>query len=197
MGIKIPPFTDIPDAVDVPFDNSSNGFTSDNAQDAIEEAQASAVGKGFQLTYHENGSATNTWIEHEGANIPSDEAPGVVPWDARLVGITFTNDNRNVDTQIQIAISNFSTTNSNIDRAYKWQLTNVRSAVWTNETTGFTVNKGDRIGIYMADQGGNASDVVVKLYFIVTNNSNGELTENHTGDMDSDDFPGTIPDVFS
>lgn len=41
--MAIPPFVSVPVAGVVPFDNSSNGFTSDNVQDAIEEAASSSV----------------------------------------------------------------------------------------------------------------------------------------------------------
>jgi len=38
-------------AVSVPFDNSSNGFTSDNVQDAIEEAASSSGADNFSYKY--------------------------------------------------------------------------------------------------------------------------------------------------
>jgi hypothetical protein len=39
MAIKIPPIIRVQEASDTPFDNTSNGFTADNVQDAIVEAQ--------------------------------------------------------------------------------------------------------------------------------------------------------------
>lgn len=49
--MAIPPFVSIPLAGVVPFDNSVNGFTSDNVQDAIEEALAGAMFNS-KFTFH-------------------------------------------------------------------------------------------------------------------------------------------------
>lgn len=59
-----------PVAQQVPFDNSTNGFTSDNVQNAIEEIGASAS-PGF--TWGRSGSTSSgTWILNEG--VPSNKA---------------------------------------------------------------------------------------------------------------------------
>ena len=42
MAIKIPPIVRTQEASDTPFDNSTNGFVSDNVQDAIEEAASAS-----------------------------------------------------------------------------------------------------------------------------------------------------------
>lgn len=49
--MAIPPFVSIPLAGVVPFDNSTNGFVSDNVQNAIEEAFAGAVFNS-KFTFH-------------------------------------------------------------------------------------------------------------------------------------------------
>lgn len=57
-------------AKSVPFDNSVNGFTSDNVQDALEEIGASAS-PGFSWGRSGN-SVAGTWLTNEG--VPSNKA---------------------------------------------------------------------------------------------------------------------------
>ena len=43
MAIQIPPIVRTQEAIDTPFDNTTNGFVSDNVQSAIEEARVNAI----------------------------------------------------------------------------------------------------------------------------------------------------------
>ena len=63
-----------PHAYTVPFDNSTNGFVSDNVQGAIEEIKeelSNLLSPGY--SFGKSGNVTNnTWLWREG-NIPSDK----------------------------------------------------------------------------------------------------------------------------
>ena len=81
-------------AESVPFDNSTNGFVSDNVQDAIEEVGASAS-PGFSFGRAGNLSS-NTWLRRPGG-VPSNRAGVTIP----ISNPTITKvscSNRNIET---------------------------------------------------------------------------------------------------
>ena len=83
-----------PVAQSIPFDNDSNGFASDNVQDAISEIGASAS-PGF--SFGRNGSLSqNTWLRRPG-NVPSNRA-GVTIGISNPVVVGVACANRNVET---------------------------------------------------------------------------------------------------
>lgn len=49
MKLTIPPFSRTQEAVDTPFDNTSNGFISDNVQQAIEEIKNAILFSGYEF----------------------------------------------------------------------------------------------------------------------------------------------------
>lgn len=82
-----------PVANSVPFDNSTNGFTADNTQTAIEElknSSALSVSPGFTWGYR--GTVTpGTYLENDG--VPSNVAGRVVPLTSgNIVEIFVTNE---------------------------------------------------------------------------------------------------------
>jgi hypothetical protein len=82
------------DAENVFFDNSTNGFSSDNTQDAIAEIGASAS-PGF--SFGRSGSLSqNTWLRRPG-NVPSNRAGVTIPI-ANPVITKVSCSNRNVET---------------------------------------------------------------------------------------------------
>ena len=81
-------------AESIPFDNDSNGFTSDDVQGAIEEIGASAS-PGFSFGRSGNLSA-NTWLRRPG-NVNSQRA-GVTVGIANPVIVEVACSNRNIET---------------------------------------------------------------------------------------------------
>jgi hypothetical protein len=68
-----------PVARSVPFDNTTNGFTSVEAQGAIEEAKTTANGSRYCVMCSFDGTATtNRWLEFS-ANNPSNNDPFIAP----------------------------------------------------------------------------------------------------------------------
>jgi len=83
----------IPVAEDVDFDNDTNGFASENVQDAIEEIGASAS-PGFSFG---RGNANNgTWLRRVG-NIPSNRTGVTIGIQNPVVTQIFVS-NRNIET---------------------------------------------------------------------------------------------------
>lgn len=160
---------------------------------------ATFTGKGFQSSFVGNGIVANEWMKQEDANINSNDTMDILKYDCRLVGIDFTNANQNADSLILIAVSEAGS-GSNMDRSYKWDLptTNLRMASEANDLDGPTFNAGDKIAVYIVDQGGNASDVIITIDYIVTGSGNQTTSENFSGDLQFSDFPaiGSIPELF-
>lgn len=184
----------------VAFDNSTNGFNSTEVQSAIEEARTGFEGKGFQTSFVENGTARNTWIKLEDANIPSDESPYIFKYQSRLVGIDFTNSNRNVDCIVKIAIRRHPYSNlTSMDETWKWTINNGRMAIKTDQINGFVMNPGDAMAVYIEDNGGNAKDVVITMDFIITSAAAKNIQTNPSGDFQSNDFPatGSMQEIFT
>jgi len=187
-----------PVAESIPFDNSTNGFVSEDVQSAIEESRDNFVGKGFQTSFVGNGTVRNEWMKSEDANIPSNESPDIFKFNARCVGIDWTNANSGADPIVIVCISDAGKRNR-LNRFYKWTLNNARVASKTHQTLGFEVNAGDKMAIYVRDGGGNANDVVVTLDFIVLDGTDQEIIENFSGDFSSGGIPatGSIQEIFT
>lgn len=81
-------------ASNVTFDNSTNGFSADNVQDAIQESGASAS-PGF--SFGRSGSVSgNTWLRRPG-NVPSNRAGVTIPINNPVIS-EVSCSNRNIDT---------------------------------------------------------------------------------------------------
>lgn len=151
-------FKDVSESI--PFDNSSNGFTSDNAQDAIEEAKLSAQGfprAGKMVT--QNGTVgNNDWLG------PTELHPNtpmmVFPLKLQLNELTWSNQNSNVEFHIEFRSGSktgpifytLTVTPSNPGYGYVSGLT-------------FTFNPGDTIWAQYKDDGQNMSDAEIVLWF--------------------------------
>lgn len=81
-------------AESTPFNNETNGFTSDNVQGAIEEIGASAS-PGFSFGRSGNVS-NNAWLRRPG-NVPSNRAGVTIPISNPVI-TQISCSNRNVDT---------------------------------------------------------------------------------------------------
>jgi len=86
-----------PVAEEIPFDNDSNGFVSDNVQDAIEEINTgvqTTAAPGFSFGRKGN-LATNTWLKNE--TVPSNKAGHTVNLTLPIIQ-EITVSSENIDT---------------------------------------------------------------------------------------------------
>ena len=71
MSIRIPPIVRTQEAVDTPFDNSTNGFTATDVQAAIEEAAGGGTTSTPTFTWGRSGNVpSGTWLQNE--TVPSN-----------------------------------------------------------------------------------------------------------------------------
>jgi hypothetical protein len=76
-------------ASSVPFDNSTNSFTAEDVQAAIEEARSAALGKRAFTVFVSNGATTNKWLVSWSASDPSDQVPHILVHGIDVTDIEF------------------------------------------------------------------------------------------------------------
>lgn len=160
MAIFIPPLIRTQDSEDTPFDNTSNGFIADNAQDAIEESRLYAQGfprAGIRSSY--NGTVgNNDWL---GPNELLSNTPlALFPVKTMINEITWTNSNTDVEFHIEFRSGSktgtifytLTVTSTNPGYGYVSGLTN-------------TFNPGVPIYAQYKDDGQNCSDMDLVIWF--------------------------------
>lgn len=139
-----------PVADGIPFDNDTNGFTSDTVQAAIEEARVSAIGGLLRFPFTSNGNTADKWLGYVNSAATSNEVPFIVPQPCDLKGLTFTNRDNNVDTNAKIY--------RNGTLVYTWQIRNKRVAWNVGIAGGPSFSQGDRVSIYLEKFTGGSGD---------------------------------------
>lgn len=139
------------------FDNSTNGFTADNVQDAIEESQSLATGKIQDFSFYNNGNTRNKWLAYASSSSPSNEVPYTAPFSGFFEAITFTNEDDDTSTNIEIY--------KNGSLFFVWEIRNKRTAYNTNSANlpSGQILQGDRLSVFFRDQGENLNSPVVQL----------------------------------
>lgn len=184
-GLKLIQKFQIEEAKEVIFDNTTNGFISDNVQDAIEESKTSVVGSMFQTLFENNGTSTNIWLNYGANPASSNSVFAVMPFDCKLVACSFTNAASSVDLDIQVNIANQGSSNT-VNRTIIFQVRNDRVATFSfpnSNNSNLLLNQGDKVGVYIRDQGDNANDPVVTLYFKVLEEVDQNTQENFSSNL--------------
>lgn len=132
----------------------------------------SNVGLLYELNFVQNGSAQNKDMDQEACNIPSNETFALVPFNSRLVCLTYSNSQRGSDGRIKL---NRAPRNqgANSSLVLDWTLRNTRIAYKTNFNQ-YLFSAGDKVSMYIEDLGVNSFDPVVKVLMKVINDNNRE-----------------------
>lgn len=159
------------------------------------------LGKTFSVGFaHSSSSAANTWLrlESNDSGAGSNMVPFIVPWDSKLISATYVNADNQTDCDVELWRSPLhQEPNTNKTKFHEFQIRNQRSAVVTDfGGSTVTFNRGDKVAVYLEDQGTNSNHPVVQLTFLITANTVGNVTDNFTnyfngsssgGDDDDDD----------
>jgi len=139
----------------------------------------SIAGKIIQLAFVSDSSDCNLWMSHVMDDGSSNSAHGIIPFNSKLVGLTFSNKCSGVDVDILVKRATKSGGSSD-STVYTWDLNNVR---WASKTNFSTINfaAGDKIGLYMQDRGTNPSYPIVIAYLLVTDDETLDLSESYSG----------------
>lgn len=148
-----------PVAKAIPFDNSTNGFLSEETQAAIEEAKQNAEGfprAGMRSTYNSTISA-NSWLG------PSELLPNtplmVAPVALKINEITWSNQTTNVQFRIQFRLNSRTGT-----IFYTLTVTSPNTGSGYVSGINFNLAPGDTIHAQYLDDGQNASDMDLVLW---------------------------------
>ena len=146
-------------AENTPFDNSSNGFTSDDTQSAIEEAKQYAEGfprAGIRGIY--NGtSGNNDWL---GPNELTSNTPFLTsPVVLKINEISWANQNTDVQFHLEFRIGSKTGT-----VFHTLTVTSPNGGSGYETGINYTINPGDTVWIQYKDDGQNASDLEVTLW---------------------------------
>lgn len=152
--------TQLKTAINNTFDNSSNSFLATNVQTAIEEAKATAQGfPRFSVTLMANGAQGNgNWITY---NELLPNAKIVFPVNTKLNEITFSNNNSDVEFDLQIFKNGILAGNLVYTASFN---TGVGVDFASISSINIDFVAGDWIRIKYIDQGDNTSDLVVVLW---------------------------------
>jgi len=142
----------------IPFDNSSNGFTADNVQTAIEETKT--YNEGFPragINLINNGSVSNNQFISYSELLPNTPI-GPFPVKLKLNEIMWSNVNTNVSFDLQFFLNGSATP------FYTYSTVNDADGMGYASGLTYTFNVGDYIKIKYIDQGTNASDFALVLW---------------------------------
>ena len=149
----------------VAFDNSAPVFTEsnpDNVQDAIaaggEKAQVALDTPRYAIALQYNGTVRNNTFFGYSNLIPGDDTPVVIPVKSQLIEYSFSNSSSGADYTIEIRKG--STTSTVLDTQAQ---TNTQFFVRSGLAIDF--DAGDTIFCKYLDNGKNASDAAIVLFF--------------------------------
>lgn len=142
-----------------------------------------AYGSIITLEWFINGDCGNRWYDHADAGSASNTSPFMTPWDLELVGLSYTNENANVDADIEIYSVNLGDASSPKTLEFLWDLNDVRVATKTDFSTPVIVEAGDKVAIYNKDKGGNANDPVLHTFWKIVTATSAESKENYSTNM--------------
>lgn len=146
-----------------PFDSEPdrpNGFTSENVQDAIEEAKATAPGllARFTISLLHNGTVGNNTFFGYNELINGSATPVILPIKCIFSEFTFSNNKANADYTLEFR--------RNITTGPPFlSVSKVNTKFFFEDGISQQFNAGDSIYVRYRDNGDNASDAAVVLYF--------------------------------
>lgn len=151
-------------AAGIPFNNSSNGFSANQVQPAIEEARNTAVGKArYAMVFvHNSTVGNNNWLGFSEL-VPSNTTPLVVPVGSKLSELAFSFAGSNVSGYMKIYKN--GTDAGNV--VYTMTLTN--DNVYKLATNvNVTLVSGDLLRAQWIDTGNNPNDACLQFFFQTT-----------------------------
>lgn len=146
----------------------------------------SLVGKTFDVGFAANSNkASRMWLSQQTADTgqSSNKVPFVIPWDSRLISITFINASDDKSTSVELWKTEYSyEPKANKELVYTLNISNARSAVEQNfGPADVLFSAGDYAAVYI--DGDRLDHPLVQLTFMVISG-----TTNNKSDSFTDDF---------
>lgn len=151
-----------PVAEQIPFDNDTNDFDSDNVQDAIEESQETA--KGFPragLPLIHNGTVSNNDLISYSNLTPN--VPIVFPVETQINEVTFSNDRTSVECDIELWLDDVGGSGT-LAKTLNISTGGGVTEVFDINADNVILSPGQILQLRYIDQGTNARDMAVVLW---------------------------------
>lgn len=137
----------------------------------------------YSLFFEEVGSAASEWLETNGDGVNSNQAPHIIPFDSKLVALTFTNTDNDSDTDLEIYSVPEGSGSGPSTLKFTWSLTNTRTARKSNFPSDITFSAGDKVAVFTNDIGVNPDNVRIAMYLQITNFEESENSEQWSGNI--------------
>jgi len=174
-------------------DDGGDGGAVDSSDDGDDNPIATLLstnfGRIFQYNFYEDGSAKNKWLEFSDGT-GCDETAGVIPWDCKLIAITYSNERKNTDVTLEVRTAPLNSGATDV-LAKGWVIVDARTGVQKNFPTDVNFSTGDKVGVYFKHTSGTyPKKPHVSLFFLITETGNTleTITENHSGDFGSGSY---------
>lgn len=151
-------------AAGIPFNNSANGFSSNQVQPAIEEARNTAVGKArYSMVFvHNSTVGGNNWLGFSEL-VPSNTTPMVIPVNSKMTELAFSFAGSNIDGQMKIFKNGTAVGNV----VHTMTLTNANT-YQLDSGLSVSLNAGDLLRAQWTDTGDNPNDACLQFFFQTT-----------------------------
>ena len=145
---------------------------------------AGVMGKLFEITFNHEGDASNDWLETD--DVPTNQTPIIIPFDCRLVALTFSNREETSKTELEIrCVAEGGGPGPSVLK-YTWILDNIRTARKSNFISPITFLQGDMVAVFAKERGDDQEPCDVRLvaHFIITASNETESLDDWTGDIE-------------
>ncbi len=122
---------------------------------------------GGTIAFFNDGVTNNKWLKvGDGQVLTSDKAPVILPYDAMVYALTFTNKNNNTDVDFEIY--------KNGTLHYTWTLATKRWAYKTNGLSAVTFAAGDQMSVFTKSTGTFPNNPLIVIHFSFLNGNEAE-----------------------
>jgi len=140
-----------------------------------------ASGGIFHASFLNESTTKNRWLEYA-EDRSCSEVPFIVPWNSRLIGITFINKESNRDTDVRIYRANQSQGRSDT-LIHTWSVRDARTARKTIFASDIEFAAGDKVAVYLKDAGSDPKAPMIVLYFERIDELTSDFSEDYSGNF--------------
>lgn len=186
----------VDDAESVNFTGSRVSVSADpedpkRANISINGDDGGVAGYLWQMDFAKDSSSSNYWLDNGAKGIASSQTFEIGIWKSKLVGASWSNRQDSVEVDVKIYVSSENDGISPKTKIYEWQIRNSRVCRKTNFSPDVIIEAGDKVGVFISDQGTNPRDPRLKLVWQIIEDDDEEQCRNFSGDFSLSGGGGT------
>lgn len=121
-----------------------------------------AFGQVLVEEFSKSSNASNVWLSHNGQ--PSDANPSIIPFNGKVVGVSFSNDITGAGTDIEIYITEKGSQTPIL--VYTWEFRNGKKG-FNNMVPQQAFPAGSKVSVYLRNAGKSPRNADVSVYLQV------------------------------